>query len=74
MRLLSSDSESENGDQDVSQSQTSYQKINSNVFSTAIPIVDICWSDPNLSLKIHNFDTKDSGCNASLQNLSTPLD
>jgi hypothetical protein len=27
-----------------------------------------------LSLKIHNFDVKDSGCNATLQNLSTPLD
>jgi hypothetical protein len=40
----------------------------------AIPFVDICLSDQNLSLKIQNFDTKDSECKATLQNLSTPLD
>lgn len=64
LRLLSSDSESETEEQDVSQSQ----EINGNEFTPAVPFVDICWSHQILSPKIHNFDEKDSGCKAALDN------
>ncbi|KAK9302825.1 hypothetical protein QLX08_005314 [Tetragonisca angustula] len=52
LRLLSSDSELEDGDEDVSQLQISHQEINSNSFTTAVPLTDICWSPQNLNLKI----------------------
>lgn len=70
MRLLSSDSESGAEEQDVLQPH----EVNGKKLTSAVPFADISWLRQNLNPKIHNFDEKDSGCKAALDNKSSTLD
>lgn len=70
LRFISSYSELEIEEQEILQSQA----INKNDFTPAVSITDMCWSHQNLCPKVHNFDEKESGSKAALDNMAKPLD